>query len=88
MWMMPLHLHVNQKSDYDDDDVRFTPRLERTEVKSTDGFGVLLFANHGIHCLSSIVRQYASYILMNLRLIDTNSMDPDETQHLGTHCLQ
>ena len=19
MWMMPLHLHVNQKSDYDDD---------------------------------------------------------------------
>ena len=20
MWMMPLHLHVNQKSDYDDDD--------------------------------------------------------------------
>ena len=21
MWMMPLHLHVNQKSDYDDDDV-------------------------------------------------------------------
>ena len=22
MWMMPLHLHVNQKSDYDDDDER------------------------------------------------------------------
>ena len=21
MWMMPLHLHVNQKSNYDDDDV-------------------------------------------------------------------
>ena len=21
MWMMPLHLHVNQKSDYDDDDM-------------------------------------------------------------------
>ena len=21
MWMMPLHLHVNKKSDYDDDDV-------------------------------------------------------------------
>ena len=21
MWMMPLHLHVNQKSDYDDDDI-------------------------------------------------------------------
>ena len=20
MWMMPLHLHINQKSDYDDDD--------------------------------------------------------------------
>ena len=20
MWMMPLHLHVNQKSDYNDDD--------------------------------------------------------------------
>ena len=20
MWMMPLHLHVNQKSDYDDDE--------------------------------------------------------------------
>ena len=20
MWMMPVHLHVNQKSDYDDDD--------------------------------------------------------------------
>ena len=20
MWMMPLHLHVNQESDYDDDD--------------------------------------------------------------------
>ena len=20
MWVMPLHLHVNQKSDYDDDD--------------------------------------------------------------------
>ena len=23
MWMMPLHLHVNQKSDYDDDDVNW-----------------------------------------------------------------
>ena len=22
MWMMPLHLHVNQKSDYDDDDIQ------------------------------------------------------------------
>ena len=22
MWMMPLHLHVNKKSDYDDDDDR------------------------------------------------------------------
>ena len=22
MWMMPLHLHVNQKSDYDYDDTR------------------------------------------------------------------
>ena len=21
MWMTPLHLHVNQKSDYDDEDV-------------------------------------------------------------------
>ena len=21
VWMMPLHLHVNKKSDYDDDDV-------------------------------------------------------------------
>ena len=21
MWMMPLHLHVNKKSDYDDDDL-------------------------------------------------------------------
>ena len=21
MWMLPLYLHVNQKSDYDDDDV-------------------------------------------------------------------
>ena len=39
MCMMPLHLHVTQKSDYDDDDVRLTPCLERTEVKNTDGFG-------------------------------------------------
>ena len=22
MWMLPLYLHVNQKSDYDDDDMR------------------------------------------------------------------
>ena len=26
MWMMPLHLHVIQKSDYDDDDEKGTAR--------------------------------------------------------------
>ena len=69
--------------------VRLTPCLERTEVKNTNGLGVLLFADHGIRCLSSVLRQYAAYILMNLRLIEINSMDPDQTSSdLGTHCLQ
>ena len=27
MWMMPMHLHVNQKSDYDDDDERISSTL-------------------------------------------------------------
>ena len=27
MGMMPLHLHVNQKSDYDDDDVLGIPQI-------------------------------------------------------------
>ena len=32
MWMMPLHLHVNQKSDYDDYDenVNFEKNQQRT----------------------------------------------------------
>ena len=30
MWMMPLHLHVNRKSDYDDDDVL----LNKTNIKA------------------------------------------------------
>ena len=28
MWMMPLHLHVNQKSDYDYDDLLYEGHLE------------------------------------------------------------
>ena len=32
MWMMPLHLHVNQKSDYDDDEVvKIIAKLERKQ---------------------------------------------------------
>ena len=40
MWMMPLHLHVNQKSDYDDDDSKEPSQWDfwapKTYVK-TDG---------------------------------------------------
>ena len=34
MWMMPLHLHVNQKSDYDDDDEkeRTAPKIYPSEA--------------------------------------------------------
>ena len=27
MWIMPLHLHVNQKSDYDDDDDHLSQQM-------------------------------------------------------------
>ena len=30
MWMMPLHLHVNQKSDYDYDMMSISPILQLT----------------------------------------------------------
>ena len=37
MWMLPLHLHVNQKSDYDDDEwvtlnVNMTPFMINNEI--------------------------------------------------------
>ena len=31
MWMMPLHLHVNQKSDYDDDIDRQSSPITRPD---------------------------------------------------------
>ena len=31
MWMMPLHLHVNQKFDYDDDTVIYVTLANLTE---------------------------------------------------------
>ena len=44
MWMMPLHLHVNQKSDYDDDDdgfvrntIRVSNILNRDQARSFVG---------------------------------------------------
>ena len=34
MWILPLYLHVNQKSDYDDDDQSFlSEKLQFLEVK-------------------------------------------------------
>ena len=35
MWMMPLHLHVNQKSDYDDDMMITLSMVHNTERKAT-----------------------------------------------------
>ena len=34
MWMMPLHLHVNQKSDYDDEEIIFTKEGRTIRQKS------------------------------------------------------
>ena len=47
-----------------------------------------LLTMSSIDCHLSVVRQYAAYILMNLRLIETNRMDPDQTApYLGTQSL-
>ena len=54
MWMMPLHLHVNQKSDYDDmmihDNQHFNWEQKeksvqnfRTFTVTVDTFGLLLY---------------------------------------------
>ena len=42
MWMMPLHLHVNQKSDYDDYDYMMKyDKSDPTQVDLTSNFFVL-----------------------------------------------
>ena len=57
MWMMPLHLHVNQKSDYDYDDDMFKSKLidivsaNQTCVFSVDLPGI----NHSLPCVQPVV---------------------------------
>ena len=35
MWMMPLHLHVNRKSDYDGDDREIVKRVLNVHILKT-----------------------------------------------------
>ena len=37
MWMIPLHLHINQKSDYDDDEVRLNIMLKMANLIKQEG---------------------------------------------------
>ena len=59
MWMMPLHLHVNQKSDYDDmmEIVHFSTHnmLGKPGDKSEILFrGVVLALSHRSNCISPL----------------------------------
>ena len=53
MWMMPLHLHVNQKSDYDDDDICYTQIFRGLNV-----FQSLLMQSVVMNDLSPIILNY------------------------------
>ena len=69
MWMMPLHLHVNnQKADYDDDDDDLTPMPVSTELKSYNIPTVHSFSLHPSVFLSIS----ASFPLSNLDASLTN----------------
>ena len=51
MWMMALHLHVNQKSDYDDDENKRSSDIRRPPDKSVELKPIFLFYNQNICCV-------------------------------------
>ena len=55
MWMMPLHLHVNQKSDYDDyddDDLVYMNIFCQTKVTESENVVCL---SHLLHIFVNII---------------------------------
>ena len=94
MWMMPLHLHVNQKSDYDDmNNVHFSltlipPRL--TLVTLNKNF-------KGILCMLSNISSlqiFFSITFIKIIFLDnisvSNRLDLDQPRRsdLGPNCLR
>ena len=81
VWMLPLYLHVNQKSDYDDYMVyRIYPKYSDTLTP--------------YHICSKIWTSTIHYPMLCLKIAGwvANSVDPDETphsaeSHLGLNCL-
>ena len=48
MWMLPLYLHFNKKSDYDDDDLSVCMSVHQDLISSLfDGF----YSNFVYHCM-------------------------------------
>ena len=54
MWMLPLYLHVNQKSDYDDDDGKYISELEYNHYWKTIN-NITHLAITGIETVSAIL---------------------------------
>ena len=91
MWMMPLHLHVNQKSDYDDYDMKddFVQSLFCTSnFQSTlpTGKYYMLFCSLQVFFKISIFEKIFSDIHCTIRV--SNSLDTFCRPDLVPNCLQ
>ena len=73
MWMMPLHLHVDQKLDYDDDNIfpgsNFMVQTTRCVVWGQDVFHINRYLVSWLHIRRYLTRVMSVYCILQPNLL-------------------
>ena len=90
MWMMPLHLHVNQKSDYDDDETDICSKLDQILIKYehmciVGDLNCNLLVSEKSHTLRNIIDTYSLKNLIQDPTCHTKISQPSLIDVFLTH---